>query len=220
MHEADELEQKIDKAFLEKICEPRRRDIVQFFCNILSFKEGYRLLENREELEVVDIFYYANEPLSYISADASYGFYDDEYQLDSPNLSLDSYSYLKIDEVVIKVLLAEGISSKEVEADNFDTASYWENKHELEMNFLIGCWQEATVRIPPKFKAFLYASDGTGIPIDLSTGLEIGKHIPISYSIEDYLAKKGIYPKKLISEKEEETEEESGTFWKRLFGRN
>lgn len=215
MYDADELEKKIDRRFQEIICEPRRSDIVQFYENFLMFKDGFQLMKSRTDLEVVDVFFYANAPLEYLFAQASLEFYDDEYQCDCPNLNLKRYNYFEVEELVKETVQAEGISLTEVEESDFDSAKYWENQHDLEMKFLIDCWKQATTSIQPKFRTFLNANDGSGIPIDLDTGNEVSKEF--THSVEGYLMGLGVYPKKMLIEREEDVEPIS--FWKRLFGR-
>ena len=98
--ESDKLEKVIGERFRNEMLFPRKSAIVAFFTNILKQGEGFRMVEDPSELEVLDIFYYAPAPMSFLMAEPSGYFISSGHVLTEATLELPDYHYSDIDDFV------------------------------------------------------------------------------------------------------------------------
>ncbi len=212
--ERDQLEVLIDEEFRKVILAPREEPLIDFFEKILQGQHVFRKEEDTIDIEVLDVFYYANCPLGHITVEPSYDYYDSDKTLHPAELNLDYYTYRHVKDIVVNVLDMNQVDYS-VLTDNreFDTAIFWENWADLEMKFICECWNAAIDRTGSITIAFLNASDGSGGPIDLRNGYDLWRE---RISISEYLEKEGTLIEK---EKIDRRKGKRVGFLKRLFGR-
>lgn len=195
----DTIETKIDEAFRNTFLLPREKLLTDFFADILDSK--YQFREDDREIEVISVYYYASEPLSFLFARPCEEYYDEdkthqEAELHLNEHSLEDYSYLDVEELCRKVLDENNIDYSEHidDFDYLDPANYWENQFDLELDFILNCWKNAKERTQSEIWGFLAASDGAGSTYDLDNGDEVSDD-----DIDGYLQSKGYHFKKEIS---------------------
>ena len=194
--ESDKLEKVIGERFRNEMLFPRKSAIVAFFTNILKQGEGFRMVEDPSELEVLDIFYYAPAPMSFLMAEPSGYFISSGHVLTEATLELPDYHYSDIDDFVLKVVSENGVDAEAQGTEPpADYSYFWEDSFEEEASFIRTCWQEAKKATGSDIIAFYMASDSGGNPIDLENGNEIAERFP-DYTIEHYLRDQGILPNK------------------------
>jgi len=188
--ERKELEIKIDLQFIKIILNPRKQKIIDFFTKAQNYDFKYREPTDTKKIEIIDVFYYANSPLSHLRITPNYNFYNRRKVLLTPEINLDYYSFTKIDELVEKVLKTNKIDYSDlIENESFDSAMFWENKMELEIKFLIDCWKNVKEVTKSNLKGFLNASDSSGGIYDLDNGYCLWDE---NLEVDDYLINNGI----------------------------
>lgn len=212
--ERDQLEELIDEEFRKVILAPREKPLIDFFEKILKGRHAFRNEEDTIDIEVLDVFYYANCPLGRITVEPSYDYYDSDKTVHPAELNLDYYTYSHVKDIVVNVLDMNQVDYS-VLTDNreFDTAIFWENRDDLEMKFISECWNAAIDRTGSTTIAFLNASDGSNGPIDLRNGYNLWRE---RIGISEYLENEGILIEK---EKKNRRKGKKVGFLKRLFGR-
>lgn len=181
MEEENKLLDKIEAAFIKEVLEPRKQPIIDMLVNVLTFKEGYGLIDEAEKLEVIDIYYYAPNPLSFLFVEASYGFYSEKFKKERIEINFDSY--LNTSNIIKKVLIDNQIFD-----GDFYYYDIWDEDRDLFYSFLLKCWEEAKKVTNSKIVGFLRASDGAGLQF-----LDDGSY-PNDFKIDEFLNERGIYP--------------------------
>lgn len=192
--EKDNLESKIDIAFSNSILIPRETKVVKFLENVLNQKNEFQLIEQTEKLKVIELFYYANCPLGFLFVEPSSSFYHYTYTKNRPELKLEDYTYFDIEELIKSVLDDNDIDYSELVTDDFlEYDFFWENKHDLEKEFILKCWNKAMENTDSKLYGILYASDMSGCGIDLNNGNQLWYENG-DIEVEKYLNGIGINP--------------------------
>lgn len=184
----DQLEQQIDLAFKAQFLTPKKPAIVAFLEKVLTGVPEFQLLEDHSKLKVIEVIYEPSAPPTFLLPEPCELFHEDDAPRDNPELTLEDYNYLDIEEMVQEVLTQNQIDF--FDAGEFDSALYWENKNDLEMAFLVECWQEAKQHTGAQIFGFLMAGDSSNYPIDLDTGKELekdGEELEIDEYLESLL---------------------------------
>lgn len=211
--ERDELEALIDKEFESTFLLPREKALTEFFIKVQTYQHEFRPTIDTKSIKVLDVFYYANCPLGFFAIEPSYDYYDSEKTVNRAELDLGYYTYSHVDDLVIKVLDENRIDYTELTDDReFDTVIFWENKGDLEIQFIIECWSKAREITNSEIIAFLHASDGSGGTYDLRNGFDLWDE---KVSVCEYLERQG---EKIEKETKDHQEGKKSGFWRRLFG--
>lgn len=182
-----DLEVKMDIAFTTSFLIPRKDKIEEFFTNILNSKFDYLENENPQQVYVIDIWYYALSPLSFIFAEPCSEYYKSKKPINIAELHLENYNYFDIEKLGRKVLDQNQVNYSELlNNEILDLAFFWENQFELEHKFLINCWKNAQNTTKSKILGFLQSSDGTGGIYDLQNDNYLRDK-----SVKEYLDEKG-----------------------------
>jgi hypothetical protein len=196
-----ELESKIDIAFSNSILLPRESKIVEFLKNVFNQKDEFKLIEKTDKLEVIELFYYANCPLGFLFVEPSSSFYDYSFIKNRPELELEDYNYFDIEKIIRKTLDENKIDYSELIADDFlECEFFWENKQDLEKDFLLKCWNRAKEKTNSNLYGILYASDMSGCGIDLDKRIELWNEKG-DIEVEEYFNGIGINPSKELFKK-------------------
>ncbi|MDR2237864.1 MAG: hypothetical protein LBE92_17205 [Chryseobacterium sp.] len=189
---------KIDDAFRKKFLLPREKVVTDFLADIMNPQYPFR--KDSVKIEVLNVFYEALSPLSFIFAAPSYDHYDQDKTIRFAELDLEAdhsfeyYTYIDVDDLCIQVLDENQVdySGDLDEDEELDPAEYWENQLDLEVDFLVHCWKKAKERTQSQMLGFLESADNTGKIYDLDTGEELDGYV------DEYLQSKGRFIKKEI----------------------
>ena len=183
----DELEFKIDIAFKNKFLVPKEKELTDFFSNLINCKYDFRSDNKPCEISVIDVFYYAICPVSFLFAEPNSDIYNSLKTVYIPEIHLKDYSFFDVEEVVREILDENSIDYiNYLNNDFLDIAFFWENQYELEMKFIIQCWKSAKMNTNSKIIGILQSSDASGYIYNLDNGIRIEE-----IEIEKYLREIG-----------------------------
>lgn len=187
------LEQKIDEAFKSTFLRPKEKSIIDFLKRIQNFEIdfGFGTHNKDQPTRVIDLFYSANCPLEFLFVEPCSDFYPDLDIDNRPELRFEYYDSYDIEELGKKVIDESNIDySDEMDEEDFELEAFWENRGELETQFLIECWQKAKKESQTNMIGYLLASDSSGGPYFLDDTYHPWKSQ--SVDIEEHLSQLGI----------------------------
>ncbi|MFK7787741.1 MAG: hypothetical protein AB8B56_21650 [Crocinitomicaceae bacterium] len=195
--EKSEIHEAINDRFTQDISEPRRIQLETFMEDVLFIEREQILEKTGLEIQVYDITFYANKPLTYFEIEPTEEFVSTDFIEKVSELRLPFYNSFTTAEDILKEYNLDYSSMFYYES--FDPAYLWENGGDLEMEFIQSCWFNVQKKHNLDIQVFLRANDGTDY-FDLSSRSDYDsfKH---KISVEEYLASKNIFPKKYLNEK-------------------
>lgn len=189
----------MNDAFRTTFLLPREKVVTDFLTDVLS--SLYQFRSDDQNIEVISLYYYAPQPLSFLFAMPNYEYYNPDKTTQIAELQLkdhvlEDYTYFDVQTVCRKVLDENNIDfSAYLNQDNLlDLANYWENQLGLEIDFLQKCWMNAKDNTRSKTIGFLESSDHSAGVTDLDNGFEL----PFEIEIDEYLKSRGFLIKKEI----------------------
>jgi hypothetical protein len=191
----NEIEMKIDEAFISTFVIPREKAIIDFLTDF--FNSNYKFREDNKEIKIVSFFYNPASPLEFLFLEPSYNYYDPNQTIDRPELELEVYSYTDVHELCIKILDENNIDYSEHlnSFGDLDPANYWENQFKLESACLKHCWKKAKEKTGSKILGILESADFAGGAIDLDTNHYMSD---VEDELDEYLKSKGYFLEKEI----------------------
>jgi hypothetical protein len=189
--EVDKIIEDIEATYTKELLQPMEAEFIKFFTKVQNFEDGYRTHKPSKEIKLISVIYDANSRLSWVFAMSCLDFYEEDYDIARPEINMDIYDDYDVYEMSVNTLKKHNIDDEEL--DEYDVLDIWETRAELDLDFLITCWQKAKAITNSKLYAFLEASDSSGGIRDLDNGNFFSD---FNDSIEKYLKRKGITIKK------------------------